>query len=479
MIAAIRSIGPVKTIGLVLAGCILLAGVLATPPAPLDRQMQLVLTIFLATVVLWITEPVPYAVSSLLAVILLFGTGTVGTFEEAVSGFASTLVFFLILLFLVGKSVAKVDLDDWVANRLVTATSTPRSSIGRMASAILLLAFLMPSGMARTATFMPIIDQTNDLYRGQEDSPFRRLGYYLIGHTNPLCSMALMTGGGMAIVTAELINARVRPITWVEWGVYMIPPVVLLYLGCVVAATRIYDVEDDVTVEDQASTDGGVVSDDDGAVQALTGQQRLVVGTMLVAIVAWIVGSFVGVPAIIPAMGMVFVFSLPGIGIITAEEFRNIGWGIVFLIGAMLSLLDVMQRTGALDVIIDLLFTGIPVEALGMGVVVVLLAFSILVRGAFSGVSAAIVILLPILLEFASMLGMNRLYTSLGLLIILATVTFHPFNQPTILLAYEAGPLTLREVVLLGVVTFCVGMAVVIVSWTVYWPIADQLVGIL
>lgn len=475
--ALYRTGSPIKLFGLFLAGLILALGIGMPPPAGVEHDVQLVLAIFFATVALWITEPVPYTVSSLFSVILLFGLGAAETFSDAVGGFASTLVFFFILLLLIGKSVAKVNLDDWVAKRLVTATSTPKSSIRRVAATILLLAFIMPSGMARTASFMPVIDQINDLYEREQDSNFRRLGYYLVGHVNPLSSMALMTGGGMSIVTAELINDRVQPITWVEWAVYMVPAIVMLFVTCAIIASLFYRVKDTGTIVDDINTGSNSASSNESAIDQLTRDQKIVVTTMVTAIIFWIVGSFIGIPTIIPAMYMVFVLALPGVNIITADEFRSLSWGIIFLIGAMLSILDVMQETNALDFIIDALLSGVLVTDNRLFIVMLLLVFVIIVRGAFSGVSAAIVILLPILLEFTGIIGLNPLYTSLGLLIILGTVTFHPFNQPTILLAYNAGPLSLREVVILGATTLMSGLLVVIVSWLFYWPIVDGIVA--
>ena len=465
----LAALATTETIGLLLALGILVSGYAVPPPAGVDADVQLVLSVFFATVVLWVTEPVPFAVSSLLSVILLYALGLVDSFGAAVSGFAETLIFFFILLLLLGKSVSKVDLDDWVAKRLVSATSTPQSSVRRLSLTILSLAFIMPSGMARTVTFMPVIDQVNELYDRPADSPFRRLAYYVIGHVNPIGSMALMTGGGMAIITAEMINSMVRPITWVEWAIYMTPPIVTLFLGCIAAASVYYDVEG---VEREPAGTG----DASASADPLTREQWIVIATLFAGILMWIVGSFLGIPAIIPAMIMIFVFALPRIEIVTTAEFREISWGIIFLIGAMLSMLDVMEELDALSFVIEVLIAGLPMDRHLVLVLAILLAVTLAFRGLFSGVSASIVILLPMLIQFADILGLHPLFFSFALLIILGATTFVPFNQPTILMAFERGPLSLREVIGLGAVTLLIALAVVGVSWLVYWPLVDDLV---
>lgn len=470
-------------VGLGLAGLVVAMGLLVRPPVSGDLRIQLVLTVFLATVIMWIFRPVPYAVSSLLCVTGLFALGLVDSFAAAVSGFASTLVFFFVLLLLVGQSISTVGLDGYVATRLVSATSSPRSSFRRLAGAILMLAFVMPSGLARTVTFMPVIDQINATFGLPEDSPFRRLGYYLIGHVNHLGSLALMTGGGMAIVTAELINASVRPLTWIEWAIYMAPPTVLLYVSTMAVAARIFALST-VSINDRG---GRTVADEETARSSPDGggsrphpapmnyEQRVVVLTLGSAIVLWVVGSFVGVPTILPAMLIVAVLALPGIDIITAESLAAINWGVIFLIGAMLSLLEVLQTTGALAFIIDGLLEVLPTSGHVLVVLPVLMAVAILVRGTFSAVSPALLVVLPILIEFAGPLGVNALFLSFSVVMILGSTTFLPFNVSTVLLAYEAGPLTLWEVFWLGMLTLLVAVGVVVLAWVVYWPAVDGL----
>lgn len=460
------------------------ASALLSVPGTVDYQAQLVIGVFVATVILWITKPVPYVVSSVLSVVLLFALGLTDTFSEAVTGFASTLVFFFIVLLLIGQSVAKVGLDDWVANRLVSASSTPRNSVRRLSVTILALALIMPSAVARAVTFMPVVDQVNERYQLGDDSRFRRFGYFLLGHVNPLASLALMTGGGMAIVTAEMINSMVRPFTWIEWAFYMTPPIILLYSASAVTACYGYRVSAKRRSNPVVSSVGvsslvenGGESSPEAAVESLTADQKVVVTVLLLAIVSWIAGSFVGVPAIIPATAVVLVFSLPWFRIITTAEIRDISWGVVFLMGAMLSLLDVMRELSAFDVIIRVLFSRAPLLQSELATLFVLFAFAVAIRGTFSSVSAALLLLFPIFLEFAEILGLNPLYVSLSLPMVLGSVVFLPFNVPTVLIAYERGPLEAVEVLLLGLITLTSGFLVAAFSWLVYWPLLDSAMG--
>jgi len=460
-------------VGLGVAVAILGFGVLGPTLGTVDRTVQVVLAVFASTLVLWIAKPVPYTVSSLLCVVLLYALGVTDTFAAAVSGFASTLVFFFVVLLLVGRSVANVDLDDWVASRLIAASDTPRRSVRRLSVMVLLLAFVLPSGLARGVTFMPIIDRINASFGAAGDSQFRRLAYYVIGHLNPVASLALMTGGSMAIATAELVNASVRPLTWVEWALYMAPTTVLLFVCCTVAGALHYEVPD----EGLAATSEGHAGSE-AAPEPLGRDQKLVFAGLGGAIVMWIVGSFVGIPTLVPAVLVVTLFALPGVGIIDSTDVRAINWGIIFLVGAMLSLLDVMRGVGAFDLVVEAFGVVVPVGAPDAVVVAVVFAVAVLVRGTFSSVSASFVVLFPVVLEGLAATDVTPLYVSFGLTTILMAATFLPFNNPAVLVAYERGPLDAADVFRLGLLTLSCAVLVVVLGWTVYWPFVDGVVAL-
>lgn len=462
--------GVVCTVG------VLLVGLVVPPPEGITIEIHRTLAIFAATIVLWIAKPIPYVVSSVLSVTLLFAFGVTDSFEEAVTGYAETLVFFLLLLLLLGHSISKVGLDERVAQRMLSATSTPRESVRSLSINLLGLSFLMPSAVARTVTFIPVVRQITDVYQLGPNSNFERTSFFILGHINPIASMALMTGGGMAIITSELIQSSVRPITWVEWGIFMIPPTIALYALSAVTAEKIYSVDDSQTIspgsngEDEELVEA--VMNGDEQTDPLTRDERIVGWVMLGAVLAWIVGSFTEVPTILPAIAAVTVLSLPGIEIITKDDIAEVSWGILFLIGAMFSILEVMQSTGALDVVVNSLLGFIPFGAFNTWQSVgALLALAVVLRVFFSTASAAIVVVLPIILEFGEVLGIDQLFLAFSVLMIIGSTTFLPFNTTAVLLSFDRGPLTSRDVFAFSLVTMAYSILIIVLSWVLYWPL--------
>lgn len=308
-------------------------------------------------------------------------------------------------------------------------------------------------------------------YGLNKDGKFRRASFVVLGHINPIGSMMLMTGGGMAIITAQMIDETVRPITWVQWAVYMIPPMLLLFALSTVSAMYLYRLDDDQTL-DASTLDESMKAIVKGGNDPLNRDQRIVGGVMLGAVAAWIVGSFLNVPTIVPAIVAVAILSAPGIDIVDRELIEEVSWGILFLIGAMFSILEVMGTTGTLDLLIGVLIETIPFEAMAPWLVVgTLLAIAVFIRAWFSTASAVIVVTLPIIMEFGVVLGINRLFLALSVLIIVGSTTFFPFNTTSVMLLYDRGPLNLQEVLGFGLVMMIHGTIVIVFSWLFYWPI--------
>lgn len=461
----------VRSFGLSLAVIVLAVGVVSPSPDGMTVEIRLVLTVFFFALILWLTKAIPYAVSSVLSVTLLFALGVTDTFDEAVIGYASTLVFFLFLLLLLGNAISKVKLDERVAKRLLSSQSTPRRTIRSLAGNLLMLSFLMPSAMARTVTFIPVVRRLATAYGLSHDSDFERSSFLLLGHVNPIASMALMTGGGMAIITSEVINSSVRVVTWVEWAVLMIPPTLVLYWLAAMSAERVCGVDDTVTIEDDNDEERLAASADEET-PPLTRDQRIVGIVMIGAVVGWIIGSFVGLPTIVPAIGAVTVLVMPGVDVITKDDIREVNWGILFLIGAMFSILNVMESSNTLVYVVTGITQHIPFSSLRLWQAVAsLLLLAVFIRVFFSTASAAIIIVLPIILEFGEVIGANLLYLALSALIVIGSTTFLPFNTTAVLLSFDRGPLTNREVLGFGFVTMCLSAVVIVLSWLVYWPL--------
>jgi len=455
-----RDFGVVPVAGtLVGFGC-LYASVVGLPIVGLNPTGQRVLGLFFFALVMWLTKPVPFAVSSLTTVSLLYVLGLADSFATAAAGFSSRLVFFLLLLLLLGNTISKVGLDELLARRLLVADS-PRETIRLTAVSLLALSFMMPSALARAVAFLPIVEELDDLWTGTEN--FRFDAHLLLGHVNPIASMGLMTGGGMAILSSEFVRTSVTDISWLDWAVLMLPPTAFIFLLATATILFVHPVSDGQSTSRP---------DEAPAAESFDRDQRIVVGVMVTVIGLWVVGSFLGLPTILPPTAAVFFLALPGIGIVAAEDMRTISWGIIFVFGTMFSLLEVLESAGVLSWVVGNAETLLPFATVPVwGTVGLLLALAFVVRLFFSTASAALLVLFPVMLRFADAFGVDPLYLSLSLVMIVGSSTVFPFNTTTVLLTYDKGSMTAVDVMATGLITTTYAALAVALCWTLYWPL--------
>jgi Sodium:sulfate symporter transmembrane region. len=104
-------------------------------------------------------------------------------------------------------------------------------------------------------------------------------------------------------------------------------------------------------------------------------------------------------------------------------------------------------------------------------VVATLLLVTAIVRTMFSTASAAVIIILPIMIEFAETLALDPLFMGFSVMFLIGATTFLPFNTTAVLLSHDRGPLSIPEVFRFGVVTAALAVVVLVVAWVGYWPL--------
>ncbi|WP_435075527.1 SLC13 family permease [Halorubrum sp. HHNYT27] len=457
-----RDIDIVPAIGVALGVVCLYGSVAGFPVDGLTPTGQRVLGLFFFALVMWLTKPVPFAISSLTTVVLLYVLGIADSFAVAASGFSSRLIFFLIILLLLGNTISKVGLDELIARRLLVADS-PAETIRLAAAGLLALSFMMPSALARTVAFLPLFEELDELWDVPDDENFLLNAHLILGHVNPVASMGLMTGGGMAILSSEFIRSSVTDISWLDWAVLMLPPTVFIFVLAVATILFLHPVGAATASTPEQKRPSGTGFNRD---------QRIVIGVMIAVIFLWVVGSFVGVPTILPPTAAILFLALPGLRIVTADDVTTISWGIIFVFGTMFSLLEVLESSGVLTWVIGNAEQALPFASLPLWqTVTLLLALAFVVRLFFSTASASLLVLFPVMLRFADTFEINALFLSLSLMMVVGCSTVFPFNTTTVLLTYDKGPMSSVDVMVTGLITTGYAVIAIVLCWGFYWPL--------
>jgi di/tricarboxylate transporter len=199
--------------------------------------------------------------------------------------------------------------------------------------------------------------------------------------------------------------------------------------------------------------------------------QRIVALTMTATIGLWLVGSVTGLSTIVPPLLAVAVLTAPGVRILEASDIRRVNWNILLLFGAIMSLIAALQSTGALMMVIDAVLDVVPLVTLPTAAAVAMvLAGVVLIRLFFSTASAPLAIMLPVVITVAGTLGVDPLAFSLATVLIVGSTTLVPFHLPPVLLVAEHyKPLRVRDVLVVGLISFAAATVVTAGTWLVVW----------
>jgi anion transporter len=458
-------------LSVVIAVVSLIYGIVGPTPAGLSREALVALGVFGFGIVLWQSKAIPLATTGLLVVGFMYVFGVTENFQQATVGFTSTLFFFFFTILVLGHSISKVDLDARVARRLLATSVTPHASLRQIGKYVLALSFLMPSGLARMVAFTPVIHEVSDTYGLDQNSGFSTSSFLVLGQLNPIASMSLMTGGGISLIGSQLIATAGYPLSWLEWAGYMIPPTILIFALGFFTAERFHSPSNAAT---QSDTDG---HDEPNSMEALDRDQFVVAVVMGATLLAWAIGSFVGIPTVLPAIVAVAALSAPYIRVITANDLTEVNWGILFLIGSMLSLIEALEETGAFEWLIDGIAEIIPIGVYGsMWAVAVLIGIVVAARLLFPSGSTCLIVIMPIIISIGQLYTLNILYLALSSVLAVGSTVLLPLNIPPSLLAYNSGYVDMRDVFVFGLFTLLAALASICFAWAVYWPFLERII---
>jgi sodium-dependent dicarboxylate transporter 2/3/5 len=441
---------------------VFLSYVLPTP-AGLTREGQVMIGILAMAALLWITEPIPLAVTSLLIMILqpLLGVIPAG---DVFASFGNKAVFFLIGAFILAAAIEKHGLHRRIALRFLRFFENhPKFfSLGIM-TACAFLAFVMPEhGVA--ALFLPIIASiliaTKVMPR---QSNFGKISMLAIAYGCSIGSLGTLVGGARNPLAIGILANLSPPInvTFFEWCLYAMPvvfialPLVWLVL-LFTFPVELKDIADaKQEIDRQVSAEGKMKT-----------HEGIVLVILLLTIALWIMFSsqqYFGLAAISILSGVLLFFT----GCITWNDVeQRVPWGIILLYGGAITLGVGIQTTGAGAWLAGLIFNVVGNNL--YVVILIMIVFSILLTEIMSNVGA-VAILLPIGIAVAEKTGFSPLLSSMIIALCGGLAFMLVISTPGNAITYSSGYYSTRDMFRAGVVSSAICMAIVFCVAVFYW----------
>ena len=196
---------------------------LLPPPGGIEERAWHLLAVFLATMVGFVTKPLPIGATAIIALAILVTSNTL-TIEQGLSGFSQKTAWLTVSSFFVARAIIKTGLGSRIAYLFITffGKSTLLLSYGLLITDFV-LSPVMPSGNARGGgVIFPIVKSLATSYGSEpHDGTERKIGAFLMitayqgtQITTALFLTAMVANPLMAQLAYEIAGVQIDWLTW-------------------------------------------------------------------------------------------------------------------------------------------------------------------------------------------------------------------------------------------------------------------------
>lgn len=433
-------------------------------PEGLTFGGKLMIGLLVMAGVLWVTEPIPLAVTGLLVMIMQPLLGITDA-KTVFSSFGNQAVFFLIGAFIIAGAIEKHGLHRRIALRFLSYfEKNPSTFTFGIMSSCAFLSFVMPEhGVA--ALFLPIVISILLAMKiVPRKSNFGKISVLSIAYGCSIGSLGTLIGGSRNALTVGILSDLPNPITvtFFDWMIYAMP-VVLISLPLVWLVLHFFfpiEIKDVSLAKKEINKQ--VVKQG-----KISRKELIVLGILSITVLLWMRFSsslYFGL-GVIALLGSILLFITGCIKWSDIE--KRVPWGIVLLYGGAITLGGGILRTGAGSWISNQLFHIVGDNP--YFVILILIIFTILLTEIMSNIGA-VAILLPIGFAISTGVdGISPLLASMlialsgGLAFMLVIAT--PGNAIT----YSSGYFSTRDLLKAGVLANTICIIVLFTIAIVYW----------
>jgi anion transporter len=430
-----------------------------------SRMNIAMMAIFVAAVILWMTEALPNYLTSLIAIIALVLTGVL-TEKEAYAQLGHPVMWLNIMSFVLASMLVKTGLAKRFALWFIVHFGKHASSIflSFLFINVVLSAFISAT-TAKAAILLPIFMVISAIYGargGDKKNNFGRnivlqnLFYINIG------ASGFMTGSGANLLAVALITgATGSNIFFADWmKANFLVAVLLMFIGYLVATRIFFPLKKEERIPQIA---GGMqrLKDELHKLGKLNFQE-IKSGVLFIAILAfWSTDKYHGISPTAVAFVGAIVALLPRIGILKWNDV-DIPWHLMLFSAGAYTLGAGFNVTDLPSISVNAIF-----DHLGFGentpfwVLYLSLTFAMAFSALFfQSKTMRAMIFIPIAIGVANRFGFSVISLALPVAFLIEHVYMLPFNSKPAALLYETDQYSLTD-------TFKFGLTMLVIGWVV------------
>jgi solute carrier family 13 (sodium-dependent dicarboxylate transporter), member 2/3/5 len=462
-------------LGIPVAVLVFLALYLMPTPSGLSVNAQSALAIFIAALVLWVSQSIPVYATALVAMLLLILTGARS--EAQVEGMlGQDVIWLMVCAFVLTSAMSKAGLARRIALAMVASFSS-RAKWALLSMAILngILAFLVPSTTARAALLLPIVVILAEVY-GAVPGKSRFGASMMIQEVqmNSIFTSGIMTATAANVMAVGFIRTLGgEQVYYSDWLFASFPIAVISVMAAWAIGLIFYPPEHDSPMGQGLDKLRGELRKM-GPMSADEWRAAFIFALTVFLWVTdrWHVGwwGFTVSTTAAAIIGATLCF-LPGIGLLTWKE-TKIPWDLMIFSAGAYAVGLALEGTGGAKWLLDTVFNAAGIKSMSFfsayALVMVIAMFSHFI---FTSKTVRTAIVIPIVIALAKSMGFSPLALALPAAFTMTwTITLPPHSKPN-LIFYGTGYFTVLQMLVYGVAVCAIGVALLIAAGPTWFAV--------
>ncbi|GKT04125.1 anion permease [Furfurilactobacillus sp. WILCCON 0119] len=305
-----------------------------------------ILAIFVATIIGCITQPLPIAGVALIGMTITVLLGIV-PMEEAVTAFGTNVVWLIAMAYFLSRGFIKTGFGRRVA--LIFVRLFGKRTLGLAYSLIgvdLVTAPATPSNTARAGGIIyPIIESLATTFGSHpKDGTERKMGSFLVFaefHGDIITSAMFITAMAPNLVAVQMAAKAGIHITWVGWFLAALVPGIISLICVPYIIYKLYPPEVKETPNAKEWADKELAD-----MGPMSTAEKIMCGVFLLALLLWVLSSFIGLDSTLVAFIAVSLLLLTGV-LSTKDILNETGaWNTVIWFSILIFLANQLTKFG-------------------------------------------------------------------------------------------------------------------------------------
>ncbi|MHA2357286.1 MAG: SLC13 family permease [Candidatus Heimdallarchaeaceae archaeon] len=435
----------------------------------LPYQTNIVMSLLFVVGILWITETIPLAATSLLipiagAVLIQLQSRTV------LAPFADPVIYLFLGGFIIAKAMNKTGLDKLIALNIVRISpDKPRMVMLLMMVLAAFLSMFM-SNTATAATMIPIATAVVDKLKVKGEVKEEEIDRYGKALVLGIAYSASIGGVGSAIgtpanpIAIALLNEYAgAEITFAKWFLFGLPLVIVMIP---IMWAYLWFVYKPKVPKENIETAKSAVKKELDNMGPLNKKQIYVFAVFIIALILWLTESLHNISSAIVALIAAVLLFIPQI--LKDRDIRDLNWSSLVIFGGGLALGVIMTETGASDLIAFSIANLRIANTFVIIIIVALLSVMLTFVASNTGTAA---IMIPLVIPLALLLKVDPILLAVVAAVGASIDTALPTGTPPTLIAYATGKYKVSEMVKIGGLVMIIGTVLLMFVLPFLWKV--------